>query len=219
MWFPECSPTIAGTMTTADGRAFDHVVIIMFENEYRGYVHRHPYMRSLAAQGIDMATYFGVMHPSNTNYTASMAGSICNVTRDPTYYALMPGSLPVTPPPLLDQTPIVDRLRQKGLDWRGYMETYTPTDYPPTTELIMMLEDSAVLTVSIAPPAGHPTTATSTRPSSGDLPRDLSISLSAPSTVAAGQNLPLTVTVVNLHGFAFNVVVDVAGGVDGYSFS
>jgi phosphoesterase family protein len=197
-------------MTTADGRAFDHVVIIMFENEYRGYVHRNPYMRSLAGQGIDMATSFGVMHPSNPNYTASMAGSICNVTRDPTYYALMPGSLPVNPPPLLDQTPIVDRLREHGLDWRGYMETYTPPDYPPTTELIMMLEDSAVLTVSVAPQAGTPTTATSTRPRGGDLPRDVSISLSAPSTVAAGQDLSLTVTVVNLHGFAFNVVVDVA---------
>lgn len=114
------------------GRAFDHVVIVMFENEYRGYVHRHPYMRSLAAQGIDMATYFGVMHPSNPNYTASMAGSICNVTRDPTYHTLMPGSLPVNPPPSWSRPPsstvCAAKVSTGAATWRP---TRRPTIRPP----------------------------------------------------------------------------------------
>ena len=63
-------------------RAFDHVLIIMFENQYRGYVLSNPYMRRLARQGIQLGSYFGVMHPSQTNYIASIAGALCNVTND-----------------------------------------------------------------------------------------------------------------------------------------
>ena len=48
-------------------RAFDRVLVIMFENQYRGYVLGNPYMRRLARQGIQLGNYFGVMHPSQTN--------------------------------------------------------------------------------------------------------------------------------------------------------
>jgi len=43
------------------GRAFDHVLIIMFENMYRDYVPGNPYMRRLARQGIQLGNFFGVM--------------------------------------------------------------------------------------------------------------------------------------------------------------
>src|ERR1700761_7282475 len=62
------------------GRAFDHVLVILLENQYRGYVLGNPYMRRLARQGIQLGNYFGVMHPSQTNYIASIAGELCNVT-------------------------------------------------------------------------------------------------------------------------------------------
>lgn len=117
-------------MNVTDRRAFDHVVIIIFENEYRAYVRQNDYMRSLAAQGIELAGYSGVMHPSNTNYVASIAGEICNISADPTYFALMPAPPPLTPAPLT-QTTVADLLAGKGHDWRAYMETYTPVDYPP----------------------------------------------------------------------------------------
>ena len=71
--------TIAGPLS---GRAFDHVLVIVFENQYRGYVLANPYMRRLARQGIQLGNYFGVMHPSQTNYIASIAGELCNVTSD-----------------------------------------------------------------------------------------------------------------------------------------
>jgi hypothetical protein len=119
-------------------RAFDHVVIIMFENEYRNYVMENPYMRSLAEQGINMASYFGVMHPSNTNYVASIAGETCNITSDPVFATLEPA--PPNPPPPPDPLPqrtVADRIREKKLQWRAYMETYNPVEYPPQLTEVM----------------------------------------------------------------------------------
>src|ERR1700761_1145169 len=63
-------------------RIFDHVLIIVFENEYHSYVHANPYMKSLAAKGADLANHFGNMHPSQTNYISSVAGELCNITYD-----------------------------------------------------------------------------------------------------------------------------------------
>ncbi len=103
------------------GRAFDHILIIMFENMYRGYVLGNPYMRRLARQGIQLGNFFGVMHPSQTNYIASIAGELCNVTSD-------------NRPPLLAQRTIVDVLEEAPgrLRWKGYMESYVPEATPWT---------------------------------------------------------------------------------------
>lgn len=112
-------------------RVFDHVVIIMFENEYRNAVRQNPYMRELASKGIDMATYFGVMHPSNTNYVASIAGETCNITSDPQFNTLIPGAPPATPPTPFDMPTLVDNIRKSGLDWRAYMQLLNPVHFPP----------------------------------------------------------------------------------------
>lgn len=155
-------------MASAGARAFDHVVIIMFENEYRNYVLRNPYMAELAAQGIDMATYFGVMHPSNTNYVASIAGETCNITVDPMFNTLLPepgqpyptAALPASmlPQPLTPLT-VVDRLRDKGLSWRAYMEAYQPVEFPPQFTEVMSgsppaldLEETSKHTILDYPP-------------------------------------------------------------------
>jgi Phosphoesterase family len=108
----------------AAGRAFDHVLIIMFENQYRGYVLSNPYMRRLARQGIQLGNYFGVMHPSQTNYIASIAGALCNVTSDERL------DLP-------SQRTIVDLLEEAPgrLRWKGYMESYVPEATPWTPTL------------------------------------------------------------------------------------
>jgi hypothetical protein len=105
-------------------RAFDHVLIIMFENQYRSYMLQNAYFRGLAAQGINMLNYFGVMHPSQTNYIASIAGELCNVTDDER-------------PPLLPQRTIVDLIEESpyGLRWKAYMESYIPQNTPWTPDL------------------------------------------------------------------------------------
>lgn len=98
-------------MSTA--RTFDQVIIIMFENMYRSYILENDYFAWLAEQGIDMQNYFGVMHPSQTNYISSIAAELCNVTDDD------------QPPPLQQQT-IVDLLEAKGVSWKAYMDGYNP---------------------------------------------------------------------------------------------
>ena len=100
-------------------RPFERVLIIMFENMYRSYVMKNEYMKCLADQGIDMLNFFGVMHPSQTNYIASIAGELCKVTDDE------------RPDPLPQRT-IVDLIEESplGISWKAYMESYVPQQTP-----------------------------------------------------------------------------------------
>lgn len=108
------------------GRVFDHILVIMFENQYRSYMMQNSYLQGLAGQGIDMANYFGVMHPSQTNYIASIAGELCNVTDDN------------QPTPLLFQNTIVDLIESSpyNLSWKAYMESYIKQNTPWTPNLV-----------------------------------------------------------------------------------
>lgn len=99
---------------TVNSRTFEHVLEIIFENQYRGYVMENRYFRRLADQGLVLANCFGVMHPSQTNYIASVAGELCNVSGDD------------RPDPLLPQRTIVDLLEESGLGWKAYMDGYCP---------------------------------------------------------------------------------------------
>lgn len=113
-------------MNRNSNRVFDHVFIIMFENQYRSYVMENEYFKGLSRQGIDMANYFGVMHPSQTNYISSLAAELCNMTDD-------------DPPPngLLPQDTIVDLIEKSpyNLDWRAYMDSYIPQNQAWTPTL------------------------------------------------------------------------------------
>lgn len=120
--------TTSNLNTTVGGpndRAFDHVLIIMFENQYRGYVMGNPYMQRLAQQGIQLGNCFGVMHPSQTNYISSIAGELCNVTSDDR-------------PPLLEQRTIVDLIEEApgDLSWKAYMDSYVPEATPWTPDFM-----------------------------------------------------------------------------------
>ncbi len=107
-------------MNSNSNRVFDHVLVIMFENQYRSYVMENQYFNGLAQQGIDMANYFGVMHPSQTNYISSIAAELCNMTDDN------------PPPSLLPQQTIIDLIEASpyNLDWRAYMDSYIPQNQP-----------------------------------------------------------------------------------------
>jgi hypothetical protein len=107
---------------TTPRRAFDHVLIIMFENQYRGYVMQNPYMRRLARRGIQLGNYFGVMHPSQTNYIASIAGALCNITSDD------------RPQNLITDRTIVDLIEEAPgmVGWKAYMDSYVRQATPWT---------------------------------------------------------------------------------------
>lgn len=100
-------------------KTFDRIIIVMFENQYRSYVQQDAFMRKLATAGADMSNYFGVFHPSQTNYVASLAGEVCSVTND-------------TPPiaPLMQET-LVDLLESAGISWKAYMEGYPGEPWNP----------------------------------------------------------------------------------------
>lgn len=100
-------------------KAFDRILIVMFENQYRSYVMSDPFMRKLAGAGMAMTNYFGAFHPSQTNYVASLAGELCAVTND-------------TPPasPLMQQT-LVDLMEPAGVSWKAYMEALPPDPWNP----------------------------------------------------------------------------------------
>jgi hypothetical protein len=97
-------------------RVFDRVLVVMFENQYRSYILANPFFRRLADQGIELGNYNGVMHPSQTNYIAAVAGELCGVTEDD------------PPRALLEQRTIVDLLEEAPghLRWKGYMESFDP---------------------------------------------------------------------------------------------
>jgi hypothetical protein len=109
-------------MTNSEARVFDHVLVIIFENEYRSYVMKNPYMSGLAAQGIELVNHFGVMHPSQTNYVSAIAGELCNITYDwPPY------------PPVLPHRTIVDLIEESplGLRWKAYLQGNVKTLWKP----------------------------------------------------------------------------------------
>src|SRR5205085_5064679 len=53
---------------------FDHVVLIILENEDAKDVKSIPYMDSLARTGVYLGNYYGVAHPSYPNYLALVSG-------------------------------------------------------------------------------------------------------------------------------------------------
>lgn len=123
-------------------KAFDRVLIVMFENQYRSYVMQNPYMRKLASAGANLTNFFGAFHPSQTNYLASLAGEVCGVTGD-------------TPPasPLKQKT-LVDVLEPAGVSWKAYMEGYPgdpwktswqSADYPPEDQPLTEYPDTPQL--------------------------------------------------------------------------
>lgn len=100
-------------------QVFDRILIVMFENQYRSYVMRDPFMRKLATAGANMTNFFGCFHPSQTNYIASLAGEVCAVTNDETPAA-----------PLVQQN-LVDLLEAREISWKAYMEGYPGEPWDP----------------------------------------------------------------------------------------
>ena len=103
-------------------QAFERILFVMFENQYRSYVIQHPFMRKLASAGAELKNSFGAFHPSQTNYLASLTGEVCGVTND-------------TPPanPLPQKT-LVDLFEEKNISWKAYMEAYPESPWNPLWE-------------------------------------------------------------------------------------
>jgi phospholipase C len=93
------------------GKHFDHVVIVVMENEGTDQALADPYIASLGRRAAWFSRYYAITHPSFPNYLAIVAGSTFGLDSDR------------RPPPLKGAT-IADRLEEKNLTWKSYAEDY-----------------------------------------------------------------------------------------------
>ncbi|UOZ05833.1 alkaline phosphatase family protein [Amycolatopsis sp. WQ 127309] len=71
--------------TAASVPAFDHVVLVMFENKKYSSINGSssaPYFNTLAAQSAKFTNSFAITHPSQPNYVALFSGATQGVTSD-----------------------------------------------------------------------------------------------------------------------------------------
>jgi hypothetical protein len=97
-----------------DGRAFDHIYVIMLENHSKSSVIgdvNAPYMTNLAKNYGMASKYYGVTHPSMPNYIASVAGDNFGIQDDNDQNVVN-----------LDRTNLVDQLEKADIGWGAYMQ-------------------------------------------------------------------------------------------------
>jgi len=95
---------------------FDHVVIVVMENEGMSQALADKRIVALAKSGAWFSNYRALSHPSLPNYLAIVGGSTFGVVTDHR-------SAPINAPT------IVDRLEQKGFTWKAYAEDYPGNCY------------------------------------------------------------------------------------------
>jgi hypothetical protein len=108
--YPSSMPAQTGS-TAPVGKHFDHVVIVVLENEGTDQALADAYISSLTHRGAWFSRYYAITHPSFPNYLAIVAGSTFGLESDH------------RPPPLKGPT-IADRLEEKNLTWKSYAEDY-----------------------------------------------------------------------------------------------
>ena len=103
-------PAQAG-LSAPVGKHFDHVVIVVMENEGTDQALADPYISSLTRKGAWFSRYYAITHPSFPNYLAIVAGSTFGMDSDH------------WPHPFKGAT-IADRLEANNLTWKSYAEDY-----------------------------------------------------------------------------------------------
>jgi hypothetical protein len=109
-----CSVAFAGAQQpkpTAAGRHFDHVVLVVMENQGSRQALADPNIATLVKAGAWFSNYHALAHPSLPNYLGLVGGNTFGVVRDH-----------VTAP--IQAPTIVARLEAKRLSWKAYAEDY-----------------------------------------------------------------------------------------------
>ena len=92
---------------------FDHIVLIMLENQdYQTVMDgtHMPLLAGLAQQNVLLSNYFAVAHPSLPNYIALMSGSTQGITSDCTDC-------------FVNQPNLADEIEASGRSWKAYLES------------------------------------------------------------------------------------------------
>jgi hypothetical protein len=122
-----CGTTVGATAASGapseTHARLDHVFVIMLENHSEHSVIDQtdsngnlvaPYITQLAHTYGRATNYYGVTHPSQPNYIASITGSNWGIQDDN--------------PHVLDVPNLVDQLESHGLTWNAYMEAIDPNN-------------------------------------------------------------------------------------------
>src|ERR1035437_10662453 len=118
---------------------YQHIVEIMMENQSYGTIIGNslaPQINALANQYGLATNYYGVTHPSEPNYMASIAGSYFGVQDDNQFYCTP--ALALTDATCTGTTvnhtvaaqSIADQLTAVGKTWRGYFQSLPPAPAP-----------------------------------------------------------------------------------------
>lgn len=99
-------------VTWSRGRLFEHVVIVVLENQDYADVIRNSVFRKIARKGRVFSRFVGTFHPSYPNYLAMIGGR---------YFDTVSDELKVIGPA---QATVVNELEAKGLTWAAYAERY-----------------------------------------------------------------------------------------------
>ncbi|KAF7896325.1 hypothetical protein EAF00_006339 [Botryotinia globosa] len=92
------------------GAAFDRFFTIWLENQDDSKVEANADILNLTAQGILLENYYGLTHPSQPNYIASVGGDFFGLNHDE--FVRIPHNV----------TTVVDLFEDAGITWKGYFE-------------------------------------------------------------------------------------------------
>ncbi|KAH0544563.1 hypothetical protein FGG08_001335 [Glutinoglossum americanum] len=101
---------VRGGQDYVPGKAFDRFVTIWLENQDFSAVSQNSDIRSLAKSGILLTSFYGLTHPSQPNYIASVGGDYFGLNHDDVV------RLPT------NVSTVVDLFDTKGISWKEYME-------------------------------------------------------------------------------------------------
>ncbi|RDW82412.1 hypothetical protein BP6252_03524 [Coleophoma cylindrospora] len=116
---PEYTPGFTAIKPGAyvPGKAFNRFVTIWLENQDFLRVENDPDIATLRKQGILLTEYYGLTHPSQPNYIASVGGDYFGLNHDG--FVRIPQNV----------STLIDLFDTKGIDWRGYFEDYPGPGY------------------------------------------------------------------------------------------
>src|SRR5258708_17736390 len=104
------APAVATLQTPS--RHFDHILVIVLENQAYVNAIKDTYLKQLADQGANFTDFHGVEHPSYPNYLAMIAGSTFG----------MRGIFGDSQQDFLDDTQ--HKTLADSIDWKNYAENY-----------------------------------------------------------------------------------------------
>ncbi|MEY2394016.1 MAG: hypothetical protein QOF94_361, partial [Acidobacteriaceae bacterium] len=108
----------AGESPTAKSpKHFDHVLIVVLENQNYASVMKDPFMKELASKGSSFTNFANLAHPSYPNYLAMIAGNTFKTEGSDSQKTFSDDA---------EHRTIADLL-----DWRNYAENYPGNDKTP----------------------------------------------------------------------------------------